>query len=354
MSNKIKKIGWGFGACNMNCRHCYNASGQNMIRHGYNKLKVIADKICSQNITDINFGTGEFLVNHNALKIAQYIKNKYSHIALGLTTNGYSVVNMPVSILKELFHDIDISLDFPDKDKHNSFRQHQKAWDWALEALEICTENNIERSIVTCVNAETKDRDILNLLKIARRYQASLRINWFRPTGRGETKLCISALRFWEIIYLLSGNAIFEGLSDPVLEAVILDKKSIGHCSCGWTSARIQQDFSVTPCVFLKGQQWSSGSILEKSLDEIYEHNNFCSVRQRELEQCRDCKYVQACQGGCASRAYLQEGGLDQVDAYCPLKNPEIKKLIPKIRKNIKIRNSYKVHHGYLCTLIVK
>src|SRR3989339_197767 len=307
-NNKIKKIGWGFGVCNMNCRHCYNASTQNMIRHSFNKLKTIADKICSQGITDINFGTGEFLINSNALRVAQYIKDKYPKVALGLTSNGYSVINMELNLLKKLFHDIDISVDFPDKDKHNLFRK----------------------------------------------YKSSLRVNWFRPTGRGNKKLCISAVRFWEIIYLLSCNAIFEGLSDPILEAVILGHSSNGHCSCGWTSARIQQDLSVTPCVFLKGRKWDSGNILDNSLQEIYKHDNFRLVRGRKIRKCQGCKYWQACHGGCASRAYLQEGSLEEVDAYCPFQNREIEKLIPKIKKNIKIKNSNKVHHGYLCTLIVK
>ena len=354
VKNKIKKIGWGFGGCNMNCRHCYNASTKNMIKHSYKKLKVIADKICLENITDINFGTGEFLINPNALKIAEYIKDKYPQVALGLTSNGYSVINMQVSALKKLFHDIDISIDFPSKKKHNLFRKHNKAWDWAIQALDICRHNNIERSIVTCVNSETTDEDILNLLFLARRYNASLRINWFRPTGRGNKNLCITALRFWKIIYLLSKNAIFEGLSDPILEAVILDKQESGHCSCGWTSARIQQDLSVTPCVFLKGKRWDSGNILENSLDEIYDHPNFQVIRYRQVEKCKDCKYLNACQGGCGSRAYLQEGGLHARDAYCPLKNKRIKELIKKIKENIKIENSNKVHHGYLCTLIIK
>lgn len=352
--NKIKKVGWGFGSCNMNCRHCYNASTQSMIRHSYEKLKIIADKICDQGITDINFGTGEFIINPNALKIAKYIKKKYPDIALGLTSNGYSVINMEKKILKKLFHDIDISVDFPEKEKHNFFRQHKKAWDWAIGALKLCKENDIERSIVTCVNAETRDQDILELLKLARKYESSLRINWFRPTGRGKEELCISALRFWEIIYLLSKNAIFEGLSDPILEAVILDKQENGHCSCGWTSARIQQDLSVTPCVFLKGKKWDSGNILDTSLNKIYDHKNFQIVRSRQIDECKKCKHVKACQGGCASRAYLQEGGMEKVDAYCPLKNKKIENLIYKIKKNIKIDGSQKVHHGYLCTLIVK
>lgn len=338
----------------MNCRHCYNASGKNLIRYEYDDLKKIADKICRQNITDINFGTGEFLINPNALKIAEYIHRCYPEVKLGLTTNGFSVVSMNKKVLKRIFHDIDVSVDFPGCRRHNDFRRHPLAWEWANEALHICQEAVIERSIVTCVNAETKDSDIVGLLGLAKKYEASLRINWFRPTGRGSRNLCISALRFWEVIHLLAGHAVFEGLSDPLLRAFLLEEKENGHCSCGWTSARIQQDLTVTPCVFLKGERWDSGHILEESLKEIYQHENFRNVRERKPRTCLGCEYYQACGGGCASRAFLQNGSLEKPDAYCPFKNRRIKKIIEKTKKMITVGDSSKVHHGYLCTVIVR
>jgi len=92
MQNKIQKIGWGFGSCNMNCAHCYNASTRHQFNYKLGDLKKIADKLCCQKINDINFGTGELLVNPNALKVARYIKKKYPQVKLGLTTNGYSAI----------------------------------------------------------------------------------------------------------------------------------------------------------------------------------------------------------------------------------------------------------------------
>ncbi|OGZ32440.1 MAG: hypothetical protein A2V69_02370 [Candidatus Portnoybacteria bacterium RBG_13_40_8] len=352
--SKIKKIGWGFGRCNMNCQHCYNASRKTLIKYKFSDLKRIADKICQQDITDINFGTGEFLMNSNALRTAQYINKKYPYIKLGLTTNGFSVVYMNEKILKKLFHDIDVSIDFPEKEKHNSFRRHPQAWEWANKALSICQESDIERSIVACVTSKTRDQDIINLLKLAKKYSASLRINWFRPTGRGKKELCINALRFWKIIYLFSKYAVFEGLSDPILQAFLSNKKKFNHCSCGWTSARIQQDLTVTPCVFLKGKRWDSGHILKDHLKEIYKHKNFQDVRKRKPKVCLGCNYYQFCQGGCASRAFLQTGGLDKPDAYCPFRDKRIKELIEKIKRIITIKDSNKVHNGYLCTLITR
>ena len=352
----IKKIGWGLGNCNMHCRHCYNASGGARINYALADLKIIADKICRQGITDINFGTGEFLLNDNSLQLAQYIKQQYPQVSLGLTTNGYSVINIPPSELKRLFHDIDVSIDFPDQIRHNNFRGHPLAWQWANQSLAICQKLELASSIVTCVTSRTTDEDLIALLKMAKKYRCSLRINWFRPTGRGKKYLCISPWRFWQIINLLTHHAIFEGLSDPLLRSFLLDQEAkVGPtCACAWTSARIQADLTVSPCVFLKGEKWSSGQILTDPLSKIYHHHNFQKVRERQPNLCLKCDHYTACQGGCASRAYLQAGDLNQRDAYCPLNSPRTKRLIADSKKHLQLDNSDKVHNGYLCTLIVR
>jgi radical SAM protein with 4Fe4S-binding SPASM domain len=148
-------------------------------------------------------------------------------------------------------------------------------------------------------------------------------------------------------------NADFEGLSDPLLRAVIKNNCQFEPCGCGWTSARIQEDLSVTPCVFLKGEAWSAGSIAEKCLEDVRDHANFKKIRNRFPKKCRTCRYT-ACRGGCYSRAFLQRGTSDEVDAFCPFLDNKIEPLINEIKQKIVIRDSDKVHHGYLCTLITK
>lgn len=352
----IESIGWSFGKCNMNCKDCYHASAEQAPEYSYNSLVNIADKICPT-IKSINYGGGEFLYNPCALAIAEYIKEKYPNIKQGLTTNGFSSSFIDARKLKRIFHDIDISIDFPDPERQKEFRGHPKAWDWAIGSLKICRELGIETSITTCITSQTSDRDIIQLLHLAFGFGASWRCSWFRKTGRGKEKYCLSAKRFWEIIKLLAREkVIFEAIADPLLAGIL--KKGGGDskgCKCGTSSCRIQTDLTVTPCVFLKGEEWSGGSLLESNLDKIFNSNSFCRIRERKPEFCLKCEFWDSCQGGCPARAYLHSGGLDQPDDYCPLRN----KLAPELWQNIQIdhikhRVFDKVHSGYLCTLIVK
>lgn len=349
----IKSIGWGFGKCNMNCKDCYNASGQGAPEYAYNTLVKIADKICPL-IKDINYGTGEFLYNPCTVALAEYVSERYPSIYQAVTTNGFTLTMMEPVKIKKIFHDVDISIDFPDPERQTEFRRHPKAWDWAIKSLQICQELEIETSIVTCITSKTSDKDIVELLELASKFGTSWRCSWFRKTGRGKDQFRLSAQRFWEIIRLLSKNVLFESISDPLL-ASILAKTDGMHkgCSCGTLSCRIQTDLSVTPCVFLKGKRWSGGSLKRSNLDRIYNSKTFNQVRNREPKFCLNCEFWYTCQGGCASRAYLHSGGLGEPDDYCPIAN----NLPDKLWQDIEVKTSVatdKVHAGYLCTLIVK
>lgn len=351
----IKKVGWGFGRCNMSCAHCYNASQMRGVpTYSFDVLKSVADKICPE-IKDINFGTGELLCNPNALELARYIRSAFPHVDMSVTSNGYTIVEMNATEVKSLWNDVDISVDFPSEKRHNDFRGHARAWQWATEALETLRRLRIQHTVVTCVTSQTTDEDLVGLLEICRRYQAFFRINWYREVGRGvETGLRISANRAWEILELLAPQVVFSSL-DSVF-AGPLGVRSL-PCPAGTRSARIHQDGQVTAYPFLKGEEWSAGNILETGTDlaTIEASPVFKRLRERPLPVvCQSCRFVEACRGGCVTRAALHAGGLDQPDDYCP----QVAGLLPRVehlREQIVVQKiGNLVHDGYLCTTIMR
>ncbi len=344
-------LGWGFGDCNMNCKHCYNASCPRAPEYELEELIKIADKICPE-ITHLNYGTGEFIFNPHVLALAEYIKEKYPQIKQALTTNGSSFILMGPERAKRIFHDIDVSLDFPDEESHKKFRGHPLAWKWVIETLEACRDLKIEASIVTCVTSQTTNEDIEKFLELCLQYNVSWRINWFRKTGRGKAELQLSAKRVWEIMEFLSKRVVFETL-DPLMASILgVAKPDLRGCACGTTSCRIQTDTAVTPCVFLSGKQWSGGSVKKDTLEEIFNSKVFQTFRERKPKFCLSCPYWENCQGGCSSRAYLHAGGLNKPDDYCPIAAGLSLDWIKETK--IEMIETNKVHSGYLCTLICR
>lgn len=77
----------------------------------------------------------------------------YPEIRQALTTNGYTseVIQRDSDkkkILLPAIDEIDISLDYADKKKHNEFRGQEHAFEWAIQMLKICKDENIQATIV--------------------------------------------------------------------------------------------------------------------------------------------------------------------------------------------------------------
>ena len=353
MNIQIRKLGWGFGLCNQHCRHCYNASSlrKSIPRYIFAELKLVADKVCPY-IRDINYGTGEFGCNPNTLVLAEYIADEYPQVAQCVTSNGYTIVSLSPQKVKRLFHDVDISIDFPEETRHNEFRGHKKAWEWVNNGIAILQELRVPRTIVTCVTALTREEDIRGLLDMARQFGASWRINWFRSVGRGldaKNELQLTPQRAWEVIRFLSDKVTFQCL-DSVF-AGPLGLPSI-PCPAGHKSARIHQDMSVTAYPFLKGPEWTAGNILEEGVDlqTIYNSPAFQRLRNRIVPECKGCPFQKTCAGGCVTRAALHNGGIDKRDDFCPLA-ADIR--FEDIKLEMKKEGDL-VHDGYLCTTICR
>jgi len=359
--SRIKSIGWGFGLCDMNCPKCYShaGSGRRAPCYAIEELQAVADKICDAGVTDINYGTGEFIMNPNVVDLLRYIHDRYPAVKQAVTTNGATLKLIDKALLRH-FHDVDISVDFADPETHNRSRGHPLAWKWIIEGLKILEDLGMEKSIVTCVTGTHTDKDLLELLEFCELHDATGRYNFFRETGAQKDLpgLVVSAKRHWEIIRLLvKEGVVFESLSDPLLAAIFGKANEYGlkGCPCGQVSCRIQKDMEVTPCVYLGGPLWSAGNIQKVSLASVYETDPFRRIRERYPKECRECKYGDVCRGGCASRAYLSGGDLNLRDVYCPfLAGPEVMEIVEEIRElGIKTgTGTEKVHDGYLCTIM--
>lgn len=347
--SRIKKIGWGFGRCNQSCRHCYNSSTIDGPEYTFSQLCCIADKICP-NISDINFGTGEFIFNPNTIDLVEYIKEKYPYVKFSLTSNGSSVVMMQPQKIKKFFNDIDISLDFPDRGRHNDFRQHNMAWKWAIESLGILKDLKIARSIVATITSQTTDDDLGGLLNIANEYGANLRLNWFRQVGRGTKNLRVKPSRAWDIIDFLSNKAIFLCLDSIFAGPLGVDSYP---CPAGIASCRIHQDMEVSCYPFLKGKKWSGGNLIDlnTTIDSVFNSNVFRKIRNRKIPFCNNCNYWENCRGGCVTRSILHNGSINCPDDFCPFFSGLDQNSIRKIKIK-KINNSNLIHDGYLCTTI--
>lgn len=66
-------------------------------------------------------------------------------------------------------------MDYADKKKHNEFRGQEHAFEWAIQMLKICKDENIQATIVCLGSAQNMYTDNLEgIFKIAKEYNAWL------------------------------------------------------------------------------------------------------------------------------------------------------------------------------------
>jgi MoaA/NifB/PqqE/SkfB family radical SAM enzyme len=155
---EIQNIGWTLGNdCPYRCKHCYSMSARDK---GMDLSKEIIDTIINQlkklKPKTINLGGNEPLFTNGIdpkKSLLPYILRQITlnEINVGLTSSGITVVYLYENHNDEfkLLNDIDISIDSPYEEEHNNNRG-KRIFNLVLKALDICANNDIERTIIMC------------------------------------------------------------------------------------------------------------------------------------------------------------------------------------------------------------
>ncbi|TCT16008.1 radical SAM protein with 4Fe4S-binding SPASM domain [Natranaerovirga pectinivora] len=349
-------VGWGtISKCNMECQFCYSKQK----RKGSNDLGFMDwIKFIDENherISAINYGTGENTLSKDWFKLIEYIRMNYPKIRQALTTNGYLYEatrdNENLNIFIKAIDEVDVSLDFADREKHGKLRGQAKAYEWAINTLGLCYEYDKFSTIVflgSKVNVTKENID--GLFEIAKKYHAILRMNIFRPTEGIDEKSKEYIIEYdtcKEIIEYIAEKYSILSINDTLF-STILTGNTIEDPS-GDRSIRILGDGSITPSTYLIGEGFTVANIKEENVLEKLESNG--SIEQVIYEvipnECKLCFYSEKCSGGVFDRRYLWNGGLERKDPYCP------GKFNKKSDCNIKLSNKKfnSVHDGYLPTI---
>ena len=353
------KIGWGISnRCNMRCRFCYSRKArrepnyEQMIQKG---LKFILHN--KYRIDSINFGTGEPTVEQELFSLCDAIRREAPHISIGITTNGTlaEAVKDPycLEVFKSCIDDVDISLDYGSPDEQDQSRNYKGAFDLAVRTLALCREYGKNASIVNALhkyNGTVENIDAL--MRLARLYSTSLRINIYRPTT--DFDFVLSYERLKEILIHLIHNYEIESLADPLFA-------SLFHAPCeagdpvARSSFRIIPNGYITPSTYLLEQDWRTCRIDEvENIDDLHQYDSFRSILNAPLpESCRDCPLKDQCLGGVIDRRWLWYHDLSENDPYCPLRNDgDLDWTVLSGEPVFSAEKKSFVHDGYLPTLI--
>ena len=290
--------------CNLACPHCYRPT-RALQRLTLAQVETILDNL---DVGSVNLGVGENGVHPEYRQMLALLRAR--GVKTAITSNGYSLDLLDDEELCG-FHSVELSFDFPTKAEMDQFRG-EGSWEMAIESLERCQRLGIPTA-VTGVMMNSNFHRMGELAAFAFSLGCDLRVNVYQPvTGEGFT---LSYEQFWQGFANLFAAGPVVVCSEPLVNALMGLETTRGN-ACGRRSIRALPAGTIAPCPY-----WpvAAGRIrqLAELGDAIWETREFARARQVPTA-CQDCRYVESCAGGCASRRALR-GRLNEPDEYCPV-----------------------------------
>ncbi len=353
------KIGWGVSnLCNMRCGFCYSKKTRQEPGYRENIQEGLRFILRNQErIDSINFGTGEPSLVPELFDLCSTIRREAPHISIGITTNGTlaDAVKDPdhMDAFIRCIDDVDVSLDYGTAELQDRSRNYSGAFNMAVRTLALCREHGKNASIVNALhkyNGTISNMDAL--MRIARIYGASFRINIYRPTT--DFDYVISYDRLKEIMVHLVRTYEIESLADPLFASAFGTPCPAGD-PVARSSFRILPNGFISPSTYLLDSEWRVCRIDElQKIDDLHDYEGFQRILEAPVPaECEGCPVRESCRGGVIDRRWLWYHDLAQRDPYCPYRQGGYENLALLSGAPVcsKERKSF-VHDGYLPTLI--
>ena len=199
------------------------------------------------------------------------IENAKRETDFWLLTSGYGLTYDNARKLKKAgLTGVRISLDHWDLEKHNSFRCHQKAFEWAIDAARNSRKAGLAMGLAICLTKDFLSEDFLiNYLEYAKFLKASF-IMLLEPRETGHLKnmdvrLPEESMKFLDEFYLKI-NSSREFKKYPAVIFPGYHQRRVGCFGAGIRYLYVDSEGSAHACPFC---QKKMGNCLEEDLSAI-------------------------------------------------------------------------------------
>jgi len=355
--------------CNLECAHCYMsafAGADTRVELTTAECRRVIDEIATVNPDVFLILTGgEPFLRRDLFDVAAYAAEKKFTTVFG--TNGLLLREPEARRMRE--HGVlgaSISLDSTDPTKHDAFRHLPGAWEGAVRATRVLSDEGLDFSLHMSVT-DWNVGEIPAMVDLARSLGAKV-LNFFFlvRTGRGRDLTDIDAAAYERILTWLAqaqgvgqgapsfvqrllgragalastAGATFEdpwstpvGRTDGLLirakcaphfrriiyqmnpTSPLLKNYAHGSCPAGKHYCRITPEGDVTPCPYMPV---AAGNLRTSSFADLWRGATvFEDLRDPRLGgRCGACEFSKIC-GGCRCRAYATHGDYLAEDPAC-------------------------------------
>ena len=350
---------WNFtNRCNLSCLHCYSKATLDSTDTLTTKdIMTTLPKLKANGVKFIIFSGGEPLTRKDIYQIAQRCREL--GIVTYLSTNGLYVKHSNAKQILETFNYIGISID-GSEEVHDRFRGLKGSFRASMEAVDLLNSYNLTKvGIRFTITKDTYD-DLAFIFELAEQHNIpKIYISHLVYSGRGLENLEIDLTkeqRRTAVNYILdkafeyheSGRDIEIVTGNMEMDSILFYNRFVekypkyatemkkrliawGGNSAGRKLLNIDSEGNVKPDPFFP---FTIGNILKDDFSDIWTNNpteilEKLRVHPRRLGgKCKNCQYLEICNGGSRSRAYAIYDNLWAQDPSCYLTDKEIKETI--------------------------
>jgi len=172
--------------CNLNCQHCSARTLKNhRSRLTLRDYRRIGEECRQNNVSVVSFTGGEPLCDSRLEEIIKCFHPRETLI--GITTNGTAVNERKLRRLKKVGLDsILVSLDSPDPNIHDSFRNKKGSFKKAIDTIKTARRLGIETIIITTVHHQNirSKNGLLGMIDLAKKLGIMLHLSLAAPVGK--------------------------------------------------------------------------------------------------------------------------------------------------------------------------
>ena len=345
---------WNFtNRCNLECLHCYSRASLDA-KDTLTTQDILATlpKLKENGIKFIIFSGGEPLTRSDIFEIAA--KCHELGIMTYLSSNGLYIHKQNLQKIIEHFNYIGISID-GSKETHDFFRGQKGAFELSLKAIKLLQSLHANKVGIRFTLTKETLKDLPFIFELAQKEQiAKIYISHLVYSGRGLDNLKMDldknerrkavefimqkAFYYYENkipIEIVTGNmeedAIyflkeFSKRYPKKKEALLARLREWGGNSAGRKLLNIDAKGNVKPDPFFP---FTLGNILQEDFSTIWKNKENVILQKlrefpRKIEgKCKECKFLDICNGGSRSRAYAIYNNLWAEDPSCYLTQAE-------------------------------
>jgi MoaA/NifB/PqqE/SkfB family radical SAM enzyme len=313
-------------ACNLKCVHCYHPHHRNEGALGWDQWMVILDQYEAlleklRLRPGVSICGGEPMTSSLLVPMLTELDRRWKGLTLSILTNGTIIRTDLLSDFRALGIDLQVSLDGPDSDRHDSIRGAGN-FERAIRGIKTFRANQLEVHLLAVLSKKTSDW-ISDFFELARELGAtSMNFTRFIPEGFGETLMKneldrplqpLELKRAFEQILKYSRLTNVSTNTDQALFHLV-DPKLGKHGMMGTLGFVI--DYRGNMKVASRSG-FVLGNIFENGMENLFlGHPLMQALRDGDIEECGRCQYFHKC-GGYRVAAYAATGSFLAPDPGC-------------------------------------